>query len=97
MSDLITSGGDGRDRAAIVESGDELFDQLVDFITDNLAASSQRVYRHTYEQWRQFARRNQVDIFDLSLENVAACAESVLVRRYDHQGQIQIPPHCRQP
>ena len=71
MSEIISISAS--ERAAIVaDNSDEQFDQLVDFITDNLAASSQRVYRHTYAQWRGFARRNQLDIFDLSLENLAA-------------------------
>ena len=71
MSEIISINESGR-AASLAESGDEQFDQLVDFITDNLAASSGRVYRHTYEQWRGFVRREGLDIFDLSFENVAA-------------------------
>ena len=73
VSDLIISGGGEQDRAAIVEGSAEQLERLVDFIADNLAASSRRVYRRRYAQWRHYAAQNQVDIFDLSLENVAAC------------------------
>ncbi|MXY08827.1 MAG: hypothetical protein F4Y61_09295, partial [Rhodothermaceae bacterium] len=47
MSDLIVTGGGDRE-SSIAESGDEQFDQLIDIVTGNLAASSRRVYRHTY-------------------------------------------------
>lgn len=43
-SDLIISGG-GERATSIAESSDEQFDRLVDFITDNLALSSRRVYK----------------------------------------------------
>ena len=71
MSEVIVTGDGGR--ATIVrESSDEQFDQLIDFIMDNLATSSQRVYRHTYQQWREFTLRNQLDVFDLSFEHLSA-------------------------
>lgn len=70
MTDLIVSG-DGR-ASSIRESSAEQFDQLVDLISENLAPSSGRVYRHTYGQWRQFAARHQLDVFDLSFENLSA-------------------------
>ena len=70
MSEVIAISKDGR--ATIVrESSGEQFDQLVDLITDNLALSSQRVYRQTYQQWRQFAARKGHDCFDLSFENLS--------------------------
>ena len=71
MSEIISTSDN--DRATIVsDSGDEQFDRLIGLIAENLAVSSQRVYRHTYEQWRAFARRHQLDLFDLSFEHLAA-------------------------
>ena len=70
MSDLIPSSRSERE-TSIIEGSAEQFEQLVGFITDNLAPASGRFYRHTYEQWRRFVRRNQLDVFDLSLENLA--------------------------
>ena len=49
MSEIISFSDDSR-ATIIRESSGEQFDQLIDFITDNLATSSQRVYRHTYQQ-----------------------------------------------
>ena len=71
MSEIISTSESGR-ATIIRESSDEQFDQLIDFIMDNLATSSQRVYRHTYQQWREFTLRHQLDIFDLSFEHLAA-------------------------
>ncbi len=71
MSEIISiSGGDRA--AGIAESSAEQFDRLVEIVTDNLAASSKRVYRHTYAQWRGFAAQNQRDPFDLSFEQLSA-------------------------
>ena len=71
MSEIISISDDSR--ASIVrESSDEQFDRLIDLIAENLAPSSQRVYRHTYGQWREFTLRNQLDIFDLSFEHLSA-------------------------
>ena len=71
MSEVSVISKDGR-ATSIAKTSDEQFDQLVDWITDNLALSSQRVYRHTYGQWRQFAARNGHDPFDLSFEHLSA-------------------------
>ena len=71
MSEVIVTGKDGR-ATIIVETSDEQFDLLIELIADNLAPSSQRVYRHTYGQWRQFAAQNQLDPFDLSFEHLSA-------------------------
>ena len=71
MSEIISISESGR-ATSVRESSNEQFDQLVDLITENLALSSQRVYRHTYGQWRQFAARNGHDPFDLSFEHLAA-------------------------
>ncbi len=71
MSEIIIPGAAGR--AGIVsDSSDEQFQLLIDLIAENLAPSSKRVYRHTYEQWRAFTIRNGIDLFDLSFENVTA-------------------------
>ena len=71
MSEIISISESGR-ATIIAETSDEQFDQLVDLITENLAPSSQRVYGHTYRQWRQFAARNGHDPFDLSFEHLSA-------------------------
>ena len=71
MSEIISISESGR-ATIIAETSDEQFDLLVDLIAENLAPSSQRVYRHTYGQWRQFAYRHQLDCFDLSFENLSA-------------------------
>lgn len=71
MSELIIPGADGR-ASIVADSSDEQFDLLVDLIAENLAPSSGRVYRHTYEMWRDFTRRNRLDVFDLSFENLSA-------------------------
>ena len=70
MSEVIVTGKDGR-ATIIAETSDEQFDLLIDLIAENLAPSSQRVYRHTYVQWRQFAARNGHDCFDLSFEHLS--------------------------
>ena len=70
MSDLIVTGDDGR-ATIIRETSEEQFDLLIELIAENLAPSSQRVYRHTYQQWRQFAARKGHDCFDLSFENLS--------------------------
>jgi len=71
MNEMIIPGADGR--ASIVsDTSEEQFDLLVDLIAENLAPSSQRVYRHTYEQWRAYTIRNQFDVFDLNFENLSA-------------------------
>lgn len=71
MSRVIVSSEQGR-ATIIAKTSDRQFDILIDLIIENLAPSSQRVYWHTYRQWREFTRRNQLDIFDLSYENVVA-------------------------
>ena len=53
MSEIIIPGADGRARI-VADNSDEQFDLLVDLIAENLAPSSQRVYRHTYEMWRTY-------------------------------------------
>ena len=70
MSEIISISESGR-ATIIAETSDEQFDLLIELIADNLAPSSQRVYRHTYGQWRQFAYRHQLDCFDLSFENLS--------------------------
>lgn len=53
MNDLITTTAG---RAKIVRASiDEQTAQLIDLIVVNLAASSQRFYRHTYQRSREFA------------------------------------------
>ncbi len=44
MSEIIILGTDGR-ASIVADTSDEQFDQLVDLISDNLAASSGRVYK----------------------------------------------------
>ncbi len=71
MSEIISISESGR-ATSVRETSDEQFGILIDFIMDNLAPSSQRVYRHTYQQWREFTLRNQLDVFDLSFEHLSA-------------------------
>ena len=72
VSEIIIPGADGR-TSIVADNSDEQFDLLVNLIAENLAPSSQRVYRHTYAQWRAFTSPNQLDVFDLGFENLAAC------------------------
>ena len=71
MSEIIIPGADGR-ASIVADNSAKQFDELVDLISGYLAPSSGRVYRHTYEQWRGYTRREGLDIVDLSFENVAA-------------------------
>ena len=71
MSEIISISESGR-ATIIAETSDEQFDLLIELITENLALSSQRVYRHTFGQWRQFAARNGHDPFDLSFKHLSA-------------------------
>ena len=68
---MIIPGAPGRVNI-VADTSDEQFQLLIELIAENLAPSSKRVYRHTYEQWRDFTIRNQLDVFDLSFENLSA-------------------------
>ena len=71
MSAVIVSSAEGP-ATIIADTSHRQFDILIDLIAENLAPSSQRVYRHTYQQWREFTLQKQLDVFDLSYENVVA-------------------------
>lgn len=51
---------------------DYQFSVLPEFISESLAETSRKVYRNTYCQWTAFAKRNGIDDFDLSFENIYA-------------------------
>ena len=48
------------------------FSVLPELISVALAETSRKVYRNTYCQWTAFAKRNGIDAFDLSFENIYA-------------------------
>ena len=54
------------------ESRDKQFSVLPELISEALAETSRKVYRNTYRQWTAFAKRNGIDAFDLSFENIYA-------------------------
>ncbi len=71
MSEVIVTGKDGS-ATNIAKTSDEQFRLLTEMIAENLAPLSQRVYRHTYGQWSQFAAQYRLDPFDLNFEHFAA-------------------------
>ncbi len=54
------------------DTPDSQFSVLPELISEALAETSRKVYRNTYCQWTAFAKRNGIDAFDLSFQNIYA-------------------------
>ena len=54
------------------ELPDKQVSVLPELISEALAETSRKVYRNSYRQWTAFAKRNGIDDFDLSFENIYA-------------------------
>ena len=54
--------------------------------------SSRRVYRFTFQQWKQFATQNNLDVMDLSCENIRAYLFS---RNLSHSTRVSRKSHMQ--
>lgn len=72
MADSLPAQAEQRDKSSsMTKAGALAFQGITALLFQDLPSeSTRRVYRHTFQQWEQFAAQNNLDLMDLSCENI---------------------------